>query len=129
LKAKGDSFEKFKQYKALVDNKIGHKIKVLRSDNGGEFVSKKFDTFLAECEIQQETIAPYSPQQNDVVEHANGTIMKCARSMNLAQGFDLEFWGEVVNTTVYIKNQCPTKPLDSKTPQKAWSDRKPDCFI
>jgi hypothetical protein len=111
LKAKGDSFEKFKQYKALVDNEIGHKIKVLRSDNGGEFVSKKFDTFLAECEIQQETIAPYSPQQNDVVQHANGTIMKCARSMNLAQGFDLEFWGEVVNTTAYIKNQCPTKAL------------------
>jgi hypothetical protein len=29
LKAKGEVFEKFKQYKALVENKIGHKIKVL----------------------------------------------------------------------------------------------------
>ncbi len=28
--------------------------------------------------------------------------------------------------TVYIKNQCPTKALDSKTPQEAWSGRKPD---
>ncbi len=33
LKAKGEAFEKFKQYKVLVDNEIGHKIKVLRSDN------------------------------------------------------------------------------------------------
>jgi transposase InsO family protein len=48
LKAKGEAFEKFKQYKALVENEIGHKIKVLRSDNRGEFVSKKFDAFLAE---------------------------------------------------------------------------------
>jgi len=53
LKAKGEPFEKFKQYKALVENEIGHKIKVLCSDNGGEFVSKKFHTFLVECGIQQ----------------------------------------------------------------------------
>jgi hypothetical protein len=52
LKAKGETFEKFKQYKALVENEIGHKIKVLQSDNGGEFVSKMFDAFLVECGIQ-----------------------------------------------------------------------------
>ncbi len=117
LKAKGEAFEKFKQYKTLVENEIGHKIKVLRSDNGGEFVSKKFDAFLAECGIQLQTSAPYSPQQNGVAEHANRTIMECARSMILAQGLELEFWGEAVNTVVYIKNRCPTKALDSKTPQ------------
>jgi hypothetical protein len=52
LKAKGEAFEKFKQYKVLVENEIDHKIKVLQSDNRGEFVSKKFDAFLAECGIQ-----------------------------------------------------------------------------
>jgi transposase InsO family protein len=126
LKAKGKAFEKFKQYKALVENKIGHKIKVLRSDNGGEFVSKKFDAFLAKCGIQRQTSAPYSPQQNGVAERANRTIMECARSMILTQGLELTFWGEAVNMAVYIKNRCPTKALDSKTPQEAWSDRKPD---
>jgi transposase InsO family protein len=75
LKAKAKVFEKFKQYKALVENEIGHKIKVLRSDNGGEYVSKKFDTFLVECEIQQQTSVPYSPQQNGVTECVNRTIM------------------------------------------------------
>jgi hypothetical protein len=52
--------------------------------------------------------------------------MECARSMILAQGLEFEFWGEAVNTAVYIKNRCPTKALDSKTPQEAWSGRKPD---
>jgi len=51
FKAKGEAFEKFKQYKVLVENEAGHKIKVLQSDNGGEFVSKKFDAFFAECGI------------------------------------------------------------------------------
>jgi hypothetical protein len=40
LKAKGEAFEKFKQYKALVENEIDHKIKVLRSDNRGECVEE-----------------------------------------------------------------------------------------
>ncbi len=46
--------------------------------------------------------------------------------MILTQGLELEFWGEAMNTEVYIKNRCPTKALDSKTPQEAWSGRKPD---
>ncbi len=46
--------------------------------------------------------------------------------MIFAQRFELEFWGEAVNTTVYIKNRCPTKALHSKTPQEVWSGRKPD---
>jgi len=71
---------------------------------------------------------PYSPQQNGVAECANRTIMECARSMILAQGLDLEFWGEAMNTAVYIKNRCPTKVLNSKTPQEVWSGRKPDVF-
>jgi hypothetical protein len=32
----------------------------------------------------------------------------------------------VVNIAVYIKNRCPTKALDSKTPQEAWTGTKPD---
>jgi len=128
LKAKGEAFKKFKQYKALVENKIGHKIKVLRFDNRGKFMLKKFDAFIAKCGIQRQTSAPYSPQQNGVAERANRTIMECATSMILAHGLELEFWGETVNTAVYMKNQCPTKALDSKTPQEVWSGRKPDVF-
>jgi hypothetical protein len=71
---------------------------------------------------------PYSPQQIGVAKRANRTIMECVINMILAQGLELEFWGEAVNTAVYIKNQCPTKALDSKTPQEAWSGRKPDAF-
>jgi transposase InsO family protein len=66
------------------------KIKTLRSDNGGEFVSKKFDNFLHECGIQRQTNAPYTPQQNGVAEQANRTTMECAKSMIHAQGLDLE---------------------------------------
>jgi transposase InsO family protein len=126
LKAKGEVFDKFKAYKALVENQTGMKIKTLRSDNGGKFVSKKFDNLLDECGIQRQTSAPYTPQQNGVAERANRTIMECARSMIRAQGLDLEFRAEAVNTAVYIKSRCPTKALESKTPQETWTCKKPD---
>jgi hypothetical protein len=45
LKEKSESFEKFKIYKALVENETNLKIKCLRSDNGGEFTSKYFTQF------------------------------------------------------------------------------------
>jgi hypothetical protein len=67
-------------------------------------MSKKFDDFLYKCGIQRQTNALYTPQQNGVAELANRTIMECARSMIRAQGLDLKFWAEVVNTTIYINN-------------------------
>jgi transposase InsO family protein len=91
LKAKGEVLNKFKAYKALVENQIGMKIKTLRSNNGGEFVSKKFDNFLDECGIQRQTSAPYTPQQNGVAKRANRTIMECARSTIRAQGLTWNF--------------------------------------
>jgi hypothetical protein len=60
LKAKGEVFDKFKAYKAMVENEIGMKIKTLQFDNGGEFVFKKFDNFLHERGIQRQTSAPYT---------------------------------------------------------------------
>ena len=48
LKEKSEAFEKFKIFKAMVENETYMKIKCLRSDNGGEFTSKYFNEF---CEI------------------------------------------------------------------------------
>jgi hypothetical protein len=40
LKSKDEVFEKFKEFKALIENLSKRKIKILRSDNGGEYTSK-----------------------------------------------------------------------------------------
>jgi len=61
LKAKGKVFDKFKEYKALVKNEMGRKIKNLQLNNGGKFVYK-FDSCFIECGIQQQTNVQYSLQ-------------------------------------------------------------------
>jgi hypothetical protein len=62
LKAKGEVFDKFKTYEVLMENEINMKIKILQSNNGEKFMSKKVDPFLGECGIQQQTSASHSPQ-------------------------------------------------------------------
>ena len=53
LKNKFEAFEKFKLFKAKVENESGHKIKCLRSDNGGEFTSGEFKIFYEENGIKR----------------------------------------------------------------------------
>ena len=63
---KSDVFNKFKEFKALVEKQSDHKIKVLRSDNGGEYCSKEFDDYCKHVGIVRQKTTPYTPQQNGV---------------------------------------------------------------
>ena len=46
LKHKAEVFDRFVEWKALVEKQSGQKLKVLRTDNGGEYTSNKFEEFL-----------------------------------------------------------------------------------
>ena len=66
---------KFKEFKAQVENLLGKRIKILRSDNGGEYTSTEFNDFSKEARIKRELTIPYNPQPNKVVERKNRTIV------------------------------------------------------
>ena len=51
IKHKSETFEKFKEFKQEVENQLGRNIKMLRSDWGGEYLSKEFLDYLKECGI------------------------------------------------------------------------------
>ena len=51
LKSKDEVFNKFKEFKALIENLSVRKIKILRSDNGGEYTSKEFVNFCKDVGI------------------------------------------------------------------------------
>ena len=92
LKKKSEVFDRFKEFKALVENQTEKKIKVLRTDNGGEFCSKEFEEFYKKCGIARKKTTPYTPQQNGVVERMNRTLMEKARSMLSGTVLGKEFW-------------------------------------
>lgn len=71
LKEKSDAFERFKTFKSLVEKDINKEVVTLRTDRGGEFTSKAFQEYCNEKGIRRHLTAPYTPQQNGVVERRN----------------------------------------------------------
>jgi hypothetical protein len=53
LRNKSEVFDKFKEFKALVENQAKKKVKVLRTDNGGEFYVNEFKEFCNKCGIER----------------------------------------------------------------------------
>jgi hypothetical protein len=125
LCSKGEAADAIRRMQAAVEAECGRKLRVLRTDSGGEFTAAEFVSYCAEEGIQRHYSPPYSPQQNGVVERRNQTVMGMARALLKQRGMPAVFWGEAVVTTVYILNHSPTKALDGRMPYVAWHGGKP----
>jgi len=126
MKKKDQAPQCIKEWIAMVENQSGKKLKVLRSDNGGEFKNHHLDElFKAKGIVQQYTTA-YTPEQNSVAERMNRTIMEKARAMRFESGLAPKFWGEAVKHAVYLINRTPSRVLDYKTPYELWHGHKPN---
>ena len=125
LKSKDQALQAFKLIKTAAEVEAEAKLKAFRTDRGGEFTSKEFTSFCELHGIKRYLTAPYSPQQNGVVERRNQTVVAMARSMMKSKGLLGRFWGEAVTTSVYLLNRAPTKNVIGMTPYEAWCGRKP----
>jgi hypothetical protein len=121
LRKKSNVFEKFKEFKSLVENQTYKNIKVLRTDNGGELCGKYFE----ECVIACQNTTLYTPQQNGVAERMNITLMDKERSMLSGARLTQELWAETVDTAKILVNVSPSSALIETTPHEVWFGKKP----
>lgn len=126
LKRKSEVFDAFLKWKALVERSSGQKLRAIRTDNGGEYVSTKFNDYLESNGIRHELTVPKTPQQNGTAERMNRTLVETVRSMMLHAGLPNKFWAEALSTATYLKNRSPTKAVENVTPYEAWTGEKPD---
>ncbi|KMQ89436.1 retrotransposon unclassified [Lasius niger] len=125
IKSKDQALEEFKAFKALVEKQHDAKIKTIQSDNGREYINKEFDEYLKEQGIRRQLTTAYTPEQNGVAERKNRTLVDSARCLLLQSGLPPSFWAEAIATANYIRNRCPTKKLDGRTPHEAWKGNTP----
>jgi hypothetical protein len=118
LKSKDEVFGKFKESKALIENLTERNIKILKSDNGGEYTSKYFVNFCKYVGIKRELTTPYNPQQNGVAEIKNRTIMEAAKTMIHDQDLPMHLWAEVARILSHSS-------LAFKIPEDMFSRKKP----
>ncbi|KAL2497245.1 Retrovirus-related Pol polyprotein from transposon TNT 1-94 [Abeliophyllum distichum] len=122
---KSEAFEKFKAYRTEVEKHLSKSIKTFRSDRGGEYLSGEFRDYLTENGIVSQLSAPGTPQQNDVSERRNRTLLDMVRSMMSFSTLPILFWGYALETAAYVLNLVPSKSIP-KTPLELWNGCKPN---
>ena len=110
MKANSEVFERFQEFKTLVENQTGKKIQVLRTDNEGEYTSNEFMEYCSAEGIKEHTM-PHTPQQNGVSKRKNHTMVGATKAMLFDKGLPLFLWAEAYRTVVYIQNKCPHTAL------------------
>ena len=125
LKTKDEVFKYFLDWKTQAENFSGHQLKVLRTDNGGEYTSKEFENYLKSEGVRHELTVPKTPEQNGVAERLNRTLVEAVRSMLIDANLPHKFWAEGLSTAVYLKNRSPAKAVKGMTPFEAWKNTRP----
>ena len=107
MRRKSDTYEMFKEYRALVEKQLDKPIKTLRSDRGGKYLLGEFEDHLREEGILSQLTAPGTTQQNDVSERRKRTLLDMVRSMMSYSSLPDSFWDYAFETAAYILNQVP----------------------
>ena len=85
--------------------------KRLRTDNGGEYISDKFELFCRTRGIHREFTVPETPEQNGVAERYFRTTVEMTRCLLQEANLPSEFWVRALDTAVYTRNRCVSKSL------------------
>ncbi|KAL8117920.1 hypothetical protein AgCh_015707 [Apium graveolens] len=111
-----EAFKAFKKFRATVEDGQERKILAFRTDRGGEFMTKEFITYCEDAGITRQFSAPYSPQQNGIVERRHRTMVEMTCCFLKEMNLPCSFWGEAICDSAYILNRLPTRTISGSTP-------------
>ncbi|GKE52996.1 putative RNA-directed DNA polymerase, partial [Tanacetum coccineum] len=79
LKGKDEVFSNVFTFFNLIKNQFDKTIKVFRSDNGTEFVNKRFKNFCETNGVVHQTLCSFTPQQNGAAERKHKQLLNVFR--------------------------------------------------
>lgn len=125
LKEKSDTFSKFKLFKAMVEGEHRRGIKCLRSDGGGEYISKEFQEFCREHGIRRHLSCAHTPQQNGVAERKLRHLSEACRCWLYSKNLPKELWAEAMACACHVINRMPLSSCGMKSPFEMLYKMKP----
>lgn len=94
LEKKNQAFKAYCKFKFMAERQTSRKLKILRTDNGTEYVNKVFQASFEKDGVRHQRTCPYSPEQNGVAERMNRTLVEKARSVLNDANLPKMFWAE-----------------------------------
>ncbi|PKU84334.1 putative mitochondrial protein [Dendrobium catenatum] len=123
---KSDVTNIFLNFITFIEKQTDHKIKKIRTDGGGEYMSLSFQNQLRLKGIQHQVTCPYTPEQNGVAERKHRHILDTARTMLHFSSTPHRYWTEAFTTAVHLINRLPSNTTWQKTPLQLMFNIKPD---
>lgn len=111
-----------------LETQAGARVRMIRTDNGGEYVNKQLGTWLEKKGIVHQKTAPYTPEQNGSAERLNRTLLERVRAMLQDARLGKELWAEAAATACFIRNRSPVAG-GTKTPWEMFTGQTPDVSI
>ena len=126
MKHKSETVDKIKQFVNDIES-LGFKLKLLKTDNGGEYVNDAVNTY-AQGKFILRTTPPHTPESNATAERFNRVLGERTRAMLKDKQLPLFLWPEAMKTVTYLCNRTTTVAVGNKllTPHEILFDNKPD---
>ena len=126
LRRKSHASQAVKDFHEEYTKALGLPLKVMRSDNGGEYVNDDLQNWLKDRGVAVQLTTPHTPEQNGTAERTNRTLVEMFRTMMIDAGASMGYWGECALYTAWIRNRvfgssCP----EGKTPFEGFFDKRP----
>ncbi|KAK9137525.1 hypothetical protein Sjap_008119 [Stephania japonica] len=125
LQCKSSTCSTIEIFLLFAKNQFNSSVKAIRTDNGTEFVNKSCVSLFAKFGILHQRSAPYSPQQNGLVERKHRHLLQVTRALVFQSGLSKSFWGDAVLTATYIINRLSSL-LNWNSPFQMLFNKHPD---
>lgn len=113
MKAKFETRKLMHDFVVLIKNQFDKVIKVIRTDNGVEFL---YPEFYAKFGILHQTSCVETPQQNSIVERKHRHILNVTRCLLFHANLPKIFWSFAVKHAIYLINRLPSASIDNYSP-------------
>ncbi|KAH9774810.1 retrovirus-related pol polyprotein from transposon RE1 [Citrus sinensis] len=122
MKSKDEVNSLFQRFHKMVTTQFQTQIRVLHTDNGGEYMSTAIQQFLKSQGSVHQTTCVGTPQQNGVAERKNRHLLEVVRASLIQAHMPLSYWGEALASAAYLINRTPSSSLGFQTPFQVLND-------
>jgi hypothetical protein len=127
MRRKSDTLEMLKRFIAEECEPRGFTVKVLRSDNGGEYIDEEFSLFCRSRHITREFSPPHSQSADGVSECYWREVARSVRAILWDQQRDDRWWPSAMDFANEIRNHLDSESVDrSGIPEVEWTGHPVD---
>jgi transposase InsO family protein len=123
MKHKSEARQKLIDFITLIKNQSNIDVKIIRSDNGPEFIMPQFYSSKG---IIHQTSCVETPQQNGRLERKHQHILNIARALLFQAKLAKHLWSYAVLHAIFLINRVPSPILQNKCPYELLNAELPN---